>query len=127
MTRYVVRGQKVDADKVRRAEEFRHQMTDEERTLWRHLRANRLRGFHFRRQQLIDGFIVDFYCHAAGLVVEVDGGVHEEQAGYDAERDRVLSARGLRIVRFRNEDVKKDLDGVLARILAEVQKEGDHV
>jgi very-short-patch-repair endonuclease len=127
MNRYIVRGQKVDADKVRRAEEFRHQMTDEERTLWRHLRANRLHGFHFRRQQLIDGFIVDFYCHAAGLIVEVDGPVHQQQAGYDAERDRVLAARDLRILRIRNEEVRQDLQGVLDRILTEVQKEGDHV
>jgi very-short-patch-repair endonuclease len=57
---------------------------------WQHLRANQLNGLHFRRQQIIDGFIADFYCHVARLVIEVDGEIHQQQAEYDAERDRVL-------------------------------------
>ena len=99
--RNIVIGQKVDPDKVQRAKEFRRHMTVPERILWRHLRTNTLPGLHFRRQQIIDGFIVDFYCHRAGLVVEVDGKVHEGRTAYDAERDRVLAARGLRIIRIR--------------------------
>ena len=91
-------------------------MTPAERRLWNCLRANRLGGFQFRRQQVIDGFIVDFYCHAAAVVVEVDGPVHEDQAEYDAERDRVLTARGLRVVRFTNEQVNRSLADVLRRI-----------
>jgi len=121
--RNIVIGQKVDAAKVQRAKELRRQMTEEERILWQHLRANRLDGFHFRRQQIIDGFIVDFYCHAAGLVVEVDGGIHQQQAEYDAARDEILSARGLCILRISNEEVKRDLSGVLARI-ADACREG---
>ena len=116
--RNVVIGQKVDPAKVQRAKELRRQMTKEERILWQRLRGNRLHGLHFRRQQIIDGFIVDFYCHAAGLVVEVDGEVHQQQAAYDAERDRILSARGLRIVRIKNEEVRQNLLGVLSRIAA---------
>jgi len=116
-TSNIIVGQKVDKAKVERAKELRRQMTGEERILWRHLRTNRLHGFHFRRQQIIDGFIVDFYCHAAGLVVEVDGQVHQHQAEYDAERDRVLSGHGLRILRIKDEEVKRDLPGVLARIV----------
>jgi very-short-patch-repair endonuclease len=73
---------------------------------------------HFRRQQIIVGFIADFYCHAAGLVIELDGGIHQRQAGYDAERDKILTARGLRVMRFKNEEVLRDLKGVLARIQA---------
>src|SRR5574341_1072598 len=96
-TRNIVVGQKVDATKLQRAKELRGGMTEAERMLWERLRGNRLRGFHFRRQQVIDGFIVDFYCHAAGLVVEVDGGVHAQRVGYDDERDGVLSRRGLRV------------------------------
>jgi len=69
-------------------------MTRAERVLWQRLKAGRLQGWHFRRQQVIDGFIVDFYCHAAGLVLEIDGGVHEQQREYDTERDAVLLARG---------------------------------
>jgi very-short-patch-repair endonuclease len=116
--KYIVIGQRVDAAKVKRAKELRHAMTPAERLLWQHLRANRLDGFHFRRQQVIDGFIVDFYCHAAGLIVEVDGVVHQEQIEYDEQRDQILTARGLRILRFRNEACVQDVEGVLASILA---------
>ena len=84
-------------------------MTPAERRLWNCLRANRLGGLQFRRQQVIDGFIVDFYCHAAAVVVEVDGPVHDDRADYDAERDRILTARGLRVVRFTNEQVNGSL------------------
>jgi len=124
----IVTNQKVNREKMQRTRELRHRMTEEERILWERLRDRQLNGLRFRRQQVIDGFIVDFYCHAAGLIVEVDGPVHDRQAEYDTERDRVLSARGLRIVRVRNEDVKKDVTGVLARIANVVweKKEGDH-
>ena len=114
--RNIVVGQKVDAAKVQRAKDLRRAMTDAERMLWERLRGSRLQGLHFRRQQIIDGFIADFYCHAASLVVEVDGDVHGAQAAYDAERDRVLSRRGLRVLRVGNDEVQGDLDGVLRRI-----------
>ncbi|NJN96810.1 MAG: DUF559 domain-containing protein [Anaerolineales bacterium] len=91
-------------------------MTQEEKILWQYLRANRLNGLHFRRQQVIDGFIADFYCHAARLVIEVDGEIHQQQVEYDAERDRILSARGLRLLRIKNEEVRQNLNSVLARI-----------
>ena len=114
--RNIVIGQKVNGIKVQRAKEFRRQMTDGEKILWQHLRANRMGGLHFRRQQTIDGFIVDFYCHAAGVVVEIDGEIHNQQVESDAERDRILSAHGLRILRLSNEEVKRDLPDVLNRI-----------
>ncbi|MHC5599741.1 MAG: endonuclease domain-containing protein [Nostoc sp.] len=84
--------------------------------LWQHLRANRLNGLHFRRQQIINGFIADFYCHSTALVIEVDGKIHEQQAEYDAEGDKVMSARGLRLLRIKNEEVRHELDKVLMRI-----------
>jgi very-short-patch-repair endonuclease len=112
----VVIGQKVAEAKVLRVKELRQEMTDAERILWRHLRANQLLGLRFRRQQVIDGFIVDFYCHAAGLVVELDGAAHQEHEEYDSQRDAILSARGLTILRFPNEEVIDDLPSVLARI-----------
>ncbi len=114
--RNIVVGQKVHAAKVQRAKELRREMTDAERMLWERLRRNELRGFHFRRQQVIDGFIVDFYCHAAGLVVEVDGGVHTAQGAYDEQRDLVLSRRGLRVLRIGNDEVLRNVDEVVARI-----------
>ena len=105
-------------EKRQAAYAMRRSMTPAERLLWTHLRANRLDGLHFRRQQVIDGFIVDFYCHAAGLVVEVDGPVHAEQTDYDAERDRVLAARGLLVLRFSNDRVRYELKTVLHEILS---------
>jgi len=115
-SRHIVVGQNVAAAKLQRAKELRREMTDAERLLWERLRRSQLGGFHFRRQQVIDGFIVDFYCHAAGLVLEVDGGVHARQAAYDEQRDLVLSRRGLRIVRIHNDEVLKKLDEVVVRI-----------
>jgi very-short-patch-repair endonuclease len=114
--RNIVIGQKIKSDKLERAKELRQQMTPAEKILWEHLRVNRLNGLHFRRQQIIDGFIVDFYCHAASLVIEVDGKIHEQQIEYDLERDKVLTARGLRSLRFKNEEVINELDQVLVKI-----------
>jgi very-short-patch-repair endonuclease len=99
-----------------RAKTLRRVMTPAEIWLWEALRNNRCGGLHFRRQQIIDGFIADFYCHAVGLIVEVDGSVHQQQEDYDLMRDRIISARGLRIVRFPNHRVLKDLPYVLAEI-----------
>jgi very-short-patch-repair endonuclease len=112
----IVIGQKVSQPLVEQAKALRKRMTEEERTLWQALRGNRLKGLHFRRQQLIDSFIVDFYCHAAALVVEVDGGIHVTQVDYDAERDSILESRGLNIIRISNEKVRNNLDAVLATI-----------
>jgi very-short-patch-repair endonuclease len=76
-------------------ERKRREMTPAEKMLWKELRGNKL-GVHFRRQQVIAGFIVDFYCHKAGLVIELDGSVHDEQIEEDAQRDKVLKEMGLR-------------------------------
>jgi len=81
-------------------------MTPAEKILWQELRGNKL-GVHFRRQQVIAGFIVEFYCHNAGLVVEVDGDIHDLQQEEDARRERVLSEVGLRVVRFRALGMKR--------------------
>jgi very-short-patch-repair endonuclease len=117
---HIITGQRIDPAKLQRAKELRRNMTPAEKRLWAELRANRLDGFHFRRQQIIDGFVVDFYCHAARLVVEVDGPVHDdnEQIEYDVERSHILAARELEILRVKNEEVMQDIDGVLARIRA---------
>ena len=114
----VVLGQRVPEAKALRARELRRHMTAEERVLWQHVRRNALNGLHFRRQQVIDGFIVDFYCHACGLVVELDGKVHDAQSDADVERDQVLAARGLRVLRVTNDEIRNNLSGVIARIAA---------
>jgi len=116
-TKNIIPGQRVAKEKLERARELRREMTPAEKILWQELRGNKL-GVHFRRQQVIAGFIVDFYCHQVDLVIEVDGSVHEadEQKEKDTERDKVLSGMGIRVLRFRNEDVIKNLSGVLGRI-----------
>jgi len=106
---------------LERARELRKNMTPAERRLWQKLRANRLEGWHFRRQQIIDGYIVDFYCHKAGLVIEVDGPIHLQQKDQDAERDAVLFARGLRVIRFTNREVMNNTNQVLQTILHELK------
>jgi very-short-patch-repair endonuclease len=92
-------------EKVEQARRMRRAPTPAEATLWQALRGNRLGGLHFRRQQLIAGLIVDLYCHAAMLAIEVDGPIHGERAEYDAERDLILSGEGVRVLRLANDDV----------------------
>src|SRR5215510_4239745 len=108
----IIPGQRVTKEKQQRARELRREMTPAEKLLWEEVRAKKL-GVRFRRQQVIAGFIVDFYCHQAGLVVEVDGDVHDLQQEEDARREKALSALGLRIVRFRNDEVVRDLSAVV--------------
>jgi very-short-patch-repair endonuclease len=86
-----------------------------EKILWEQIRANKL-GVHFRRQQVIQGFIVDFYCHKVGLVIEVDGDIHDLQKEEDERREKVLSALGLRVVRFRNDEIVRNLSVVVGKI-----------
>jgi len=104
------------------ARELRRRMTQAEARLWARLRKNQLAGLHFRRQQIIDGYIADFYCHTAGLVVEVDGAVHAEDQEWDAERDRAMGKRGLRVLRFANRDVMERVEWVLSEILGVVEE-----
>jgi very-short-patch-repair endonuclease len=111
----IIPGQTVTKEKLQRAKELRRDMTPAEKILWQELRANKL-GVHFRRQQVIAGFIVDFYCHKAGLVIEVDGDIHDLQQEEDARREKVLREMGLKVVRFRNDEVIKNLSAVLGKI-----------
>jgi very-short-patch-repair endonuclease len=112
----IVRGQRVGEGMAERARALRRKMTPAEQRLWAEVRNDRLDGYHFRRQQVIDGYIVDFYCHAASLIIETDGPVHDAQEEYDAERDDLLMQRGLLVLRVRNEEIIGDLPGVLVRI-----------
>jgi len=99
------------------AERMRQEMTPSEKRLWERLRANRLNGLAFRRQQVIGGFIADFYCRAARLIIECDGHVHAAQAEYDRERDQITATYNLRVLRFTNDQITGDLPSVLADIV----------
>ncbi len=113
----IITGQHITSAKAQRTRELRREMTPAERLLWARLRANRLQGFHFRRQQIIEPYIVDFYCHQAGLIIEVDGDVHAVQQEYDRLREQQLQAHGLRVLRFTNREVVNQPDEVLQTIL----------
>ena len=113
----IVRGQNVSAKRLARAKELRHEMTPAEKVLWKELRANRLNGLHFRRQQVVHGYFADFYCHKHQVIVEVDGDIHDLQEEYDAEREIYLISLGFRVLRFKNDEVMKNLNGVLKKIV----------
>ena len=117
----IIPSQRVVKEKLQRARELRRDMTSAEKVLWNELRGNKL-GAHFRRQQIIAGFIVDFYCHRAGLVIELDGSVHANQSEEDAHRGKVLNEMGLRVIRFWNGEVEKNLAEVLRKIRAELNE-----
>ncbi len=98
------------------ARSLRKEQTDAESTLWRLLRDRRIAGAKFRRQHPIPPYVVDFYCHEANLVVEVDGGQHAEQRRGDERRTAFLERRGLRVLRFWNHEVLQETDAVLEHI-----------
>jgi very-short-patch-repair endonuclease len=104
---------------LQRARTLRAHQTDAEGRLRSELRGRRLDGWKWRRQAPIGPFIVDFYCPAANLVVELDGSQHLDQAEYDARRTRFLARRGLRVMRFDSENIwGGGLDFVCRSILA---------
>lgn len=94
-------------------------MTDAEIALWTRLRRKQLLGLQFYRQKTLGIYIVDFYCAAARLVIEVDGGQHykKEGATQDTVRDRYLQSLGLEVLRFSNIDVLRNMDGVIIVII----------
>ena len=98
-----------------KARELRRTMSLPENMLWQALHK-RPAGFKFRRQHPLGPFIVDFYCHKAALVVEVDGDIHDLQQEEDARREKALNDIGLRIVRFRNKEVLGNLSAIVSKI-----------
>ena len=114
----VVLLQRVEEYKKRQARSLRKNMTEAERVLWKHLRNRKLDGLKFRRQQIIEGFVVDFFCHELKLVVETDGEIHDtfEQKEIDEHRKNVFKLRGLKEIRLKNSEVLNDLPSALDKI-----------
>lgn len=100
------------------AKSLRHQLTDAERLLWQHLRAGRLQGYKFRRQQAIGKYVVDFVCIEAKLIVEADGGQHLQQQAYDKNRSDYFHQQGFAVLRFWNHDILQQTTEVLENILS---------
>ena len=103
-------------EKRTRIRELRNNPTEAERVLWRQLSARKIAGVRFNRQVDVGPFIGDFVSRSARLVIEVDGGQHGEQAEADAQRTRVIESYGFRVIRFWNNDVLGNLEGVVAEI-----------
>jgi very-short-patch-repair endonuclease len=117
-------GQPWRADRVirGRARQLRRDMNKPERLLWSILRDGQMDGYRFRRQHPIGDFIVDFFCPAARLAVEVDGDTHAEQEEYDRRRTRWLATqKGVRVLRVSNLDVLANLEGVYDLILEQLR------
>ncbi|MBK1670330.1 DNA methylase [Rhodovibrio sodomensis] len=102
------------------AAELRRQPTEAERRLWQVLRARQLHGLKFRREHGLERYIVDFACPEARLIVELDGGQHADRAARDAARTQVLESKGYTVLRFWNNDVLENLEGVVEVIEAAV-------
>lgn len=98
------------------ARKLRTNMTPWERQLWHHLREKQIDGHRFRRQHLLGSYIVDFVCLEAKLVVELDGGHHAEQIAADRTRQQWLEQEGFRVMRFWNNEVSSNMEGVVAVI-----------
>ncbi|WP_038950074.1 MULTISPECIES: endonuclease domain-containing protein [Bradyrhizobium] len=104
------------------AKKLRASTTPHERMLWRALKDLPMDGSHFRRQAPIGPYVVDFFCPAKRLIIELDGGHHNEDdvAARDLERQRWLEHEGYRVVRFWNSEITSDLTAVLERIYVEL-------
>jgi very-short-patch-repair endonuclease len=107
---------------IDRAREMRHDASKAEQRLWFHLRNHELGGFKFRRQDPIAGYIADFRCFEAALVIEVDGDTHEHRQCYDKTRTRIIERGGDRVIRFLNEDVLDHTEAVVEWILEECER-----
>jgi very-short-patch-repair endonuclease len=102
--------------RVGTARRLRRESTDAERKLWSRLRNNQVCGLKFRRQMPVNGFVADFACVAARLVIEVDGGQHAKATEKDRLRSKAIEDAGYLVIRFWNEDVLRNIDGVMGEI-----------
>lgn len=105
-----------------RAKAMRQEMSEAEAKLWQHLRAGRLNGYKFRRQQPMGNYIVDFMCVTPKLIVEADGGQHAEQAGYDHARTAYLNSLSFTVLRFWDHEILQQTNDVLTEILHVLQE-----
>jgi len=103
-----------------RARTLRQNMTEAERRVWRILRSHQMKGYRFRRQVPIGRYIADFVCHEVRLIVGIDGGQHDRSSPSEAERSGFLQTEGYRILRFWNDEVLANLDGVHETIADEL-------
>ena len=109
---------------LKRSQQLRKKQTAAENRLWSLLRDRQLGGYKFRRQHVLFSYIVDFFCYAENLIVELDGPIHKSSKSkeYDSKRDAFLKANGFRILRFTNKELFENEEDVLKEILRELDK-----
>ena len=113
---------------TKRARQLRSKMKDAETRLWHAIRREQLNGLHFRRQHPIGPFILDFYCARLRLAIELDGGQHaEQQKQADERRTRWLAEKGVIVVRYWNNDIFDNLQGVLADLVVRLEARARNV
>jgi len=103
---------------MKRASRLRKDQTSAEKIIWQRLRRRQIGGLRFRRQHPINSFIADFYCHEAKIVIEIDGGIHDdqEQKQKDIARQEIITDFGIKVLRFKNEEIFNDIDSVIKTI-----------
>jgi very-short-patch-repair endonuclease len=105
------------------ARKLRKEPTPAERKLWAYLRGNKLNGIYFRRQHSIGKYVPDFFAPKAKLIIELDGSQHIEQNEYDDERTIYLEEQGYKVIRFWNNQVMNDIEGVISAIVLSMEPE----
>ena len=107
--RFNIRNQRINPQKLELARHFRKNPTESEDAIWQMLRNRQIKNLKWRRQQVINGFIADFYCAELNVVLEIDGSVHdkEEIKEYDEFRTSVFESKGIKVFRLKNEDCDK--------------------
>ena len=103
-------------DILEKANALRKNMTSTEKLLWNRLKNKQVLNLRFRRQHPIDIFIADFYCHAARLVIELDGEIHKTQTDYDKGRTAEIGRFEIQVIRFKNNEIENDIENVIKRI-----------
>lgn len=108
---------------TKKARKLRKNMTDAEQKLWSHLRHKQVGGYKFRRQFPLDSYVVDFICLEKKLIIEIDGGQHNNESEYENKRTEFLESQGYTILRFWNNDVLKNIYGVVKVVSKELELE----
>jgi len=112
----VVNGDIVKTIKKIFARQLRKRQTKAEKIVWELIRDRKFKGLKFRRQHVIEGFILDFYCHEIRLGIEVDGSIHLKQKDYDKLRQEIIEAEGIRILRITNRELKERKRSIIDRL-----------
>jgi len=108
---------------IKKAKQLRLKLTLSEEILWEKLRGKQICNVRFRRQHPIESFIVDFYCHAAKLVIEIDGKIHLKQQDYDTFRTKEIEKYNICVLRFSNDEVQHNIDNVIQRITTNTKQQ----